>query len=168
MRTVWERLMWRAPSGRLLRWNLAGEGGAATALPTIDWVTKRRAPTAAAAASRLALPTVRRALVLAMSRWRAGGFLSAVSWWITASAARPWTAASRAPRSKASATTGAAPSPVSSRRLAGSRVSPCTRWPRATSARTSGTPIVPVAPAAKTLILSAVFHRSGTGHSTPP
>ena len=98
------------------------------------------------------MPSVRSRFVAANARSMLRGNLrspSAVSWWTTTSGSAAVTAATTASRSSASAITGVAPAARSVSAFAGERVMPMTSWPFATSARTSGVPMAPVAPATK-------------------
>ena len=120
--------------------------------PANDCATIRRAPAASAPASRCSVPSVRSRFVAANARSMLRGSLrspSAVSWWTTTSGSAAVTAATTASRSSASATTASAPAARSAPAFAPDLVMPVTSWPSAISARTSGVPMAPVAPAMK-------------------
>ena len=101
------------------------------------------------------MPSLRRRSFIAKSRSILRGSMRggiAVSWWMTTSGRDSRTAAVTAGASRASASTGSAPSARSSSTLAGDLVMPVTWWPSASSSGRSLRPITPLAPARKTLM----------------
>src|SRR6266566_560011 len=117
---------------------------------------KRRAPAAAAAASRWSVPWVRSRLVTVniRSKWRRSKpAASDVIWWTTASGSARATASPTAMASRPSSTTGSAPSSRSRAALAGLRVDAVTWSPCATSWGSSCCPMAPAAPATKTRMM---------------
>src|SRR5215470_4792477 len=116
----------------------------------------RRAPAAAAAASRWSVPWVRSWLVTAniRSKWRRSASpASDVIWWMTASGSALATASPTAMASRPSTTAGSAPSARSRPALAGLLVAAVTWCPCATSSGSNCCPTAPAAPATNTRIV---------------
>src|SRR6516225_9750299 len=124
------------------------------------WATRRRAPLTLAAATRLAVPSVRirafsrsaRSRSAPSSEERSSGRL--VSWWRTISGREARTTRPSASRSKASTSTGVAPSARSGPVRDSVRVVPVTSCPARTRSFTSCWPMRPDAPARKMRAIS--------------